>query len=82
MLRELLLPHRRRQRGLPREIEKLLYKNDVISEGSIFSNNFQKIAKIHFSIEFASKISQLFSRIWVCLPDAQKINKGFLENNL
>ena len=40
-----ILSHGRRQRGKggnPRESEKLLLKNGVISEGSIFSNKFSK----------------------------------------
>ena len=33
-----------RKRSPPPEIEKIVVKNDVISEGSIFRNNFPKIS--------------------------------------
>ena len=70
----------------PPKPNKLLWKNGVISEGSIFSNKFYKI-KINiknsiFSITFSSKIakfSQNFPTICVCRPNAQKINAQFVN---
>ena len=46
------------------KFKKLFYKNDVLSEGSIFSHNHSKIEKkFNFSIEFLSKNFKIFSML-------------------
>ena len=56
------MKHRRRQEGgtgnYP-EMGKTVIENDVIAEGSIFSNNYPKIDKMQFFIEFHLKFSKL-----------------------
>ena len=71
----------------PPKPKKLLQKNGVISESSIFSNKFSKKNKkrIKNSIflqnfhQKISKFSQNFPTIWVFRPNAQKINAWFVK---
>ena len=77
-------PHGRSQGEIPPpERGKIVVENGVISEGSIFSNNFSKNnLKFYFLIEFLSKIfkiSQNFPTICVFRPNARKINALFVK---
>ena len=56
------------------EMEKLLKKSGVISEGSIFSNNFPKNRLKFNFFEFLSKFSQHFPTICGFRPEARKVN--------
>ena len=68
----------------PPEIEKMLYNSDVISQGSIFSNNYSRNnRKIIFSIEFSSinlKILLKFSQPFVFSSKPAKIESKNLKN--
>ena len=59
------------------KFKTLIYKNDVLSEGSIFSHNLSKIDKNSiFLLIFSQKIStfsQCFQTICISRPNAPKI---------
>ena len=67
----------------PTENKKLLKKNDIISEGSIFSNIFSKNSlQVNFYIEFSSKISKFLKnslQIMFCLQTREKETHGFVK---
>ena len=84
-----MVRHRRRQGGTrgtsPSKLKKLLEKNGVISEGSIFSNNIsQKSLKIHFFywifIKNFKNFLKISKKIVFFVQTREKLTHGLLNS--